>query len=598
MDYAVFNSTVRGASHKRKDIPCEDYSLTLSSNEPSYRVAVVADGHGDPTCVRSSVGSRLAAEIAARSLGEYAVASMTDAEAKGIGMADLLCSNEGEVALTRLSDAIVYEWSRAAREDLEASPLTQEEMENLGQVDEAWALEHVEHLYGSTLVAAVLVPGALVLVQVGDGCCAVVYEDGEIADPVPVDEQCVGNVTTSLSDPNASGEVRHAVVDLRERKLVACYVATDGVEKSLPDDGGVLDYFGKLTVELPEHVEAEDVQEYLDATLEELNDLGSGDDTSVAAMIDLSAVDAVAKELARRHETFSVLSRLQWGRRKLVSMQRKRDHLLEQPPTEGGVGERERYLAEYDELTMYVSDLEKEAAKLLGVDAVPFDGEAEVGDEGAPAEVEDAAGEAEAMAAPAEEAVVEEEGEVDKTASFDVPGQTAAFDIVTEGPQSLTARVREQSRAGVRGRNAGRFPKWGLLAAILIALVAIILGVVLLHMRDRARDAQREQAAIENAASPSDARPSEDRGASGGTTEQQGIDGTTQEQTTEPIYNDTFRENPFGDDGVSYAPAEEPSAEGEVAQGETTDGGNTEEGYTEEEYTEEEYTEDGYTNYE
>ena len=62
-------------------------------------------------------------------------------------------------------------------------------------------------------------------------------------------------------------------------------------------------------------------------------------------------------------------------------MQRKRDYLLEQPSVDGMVTDRERYLAEYDELELYVRELED---KLRGFAAasVPDDPVAEAREAG------------------------------------------------------------------------------------------------------------------------------------------------------------------------------------------------------------------------
>ncbi len=60
----VFNATKRGASHVKKGTVCQDYSLSYNSPDGNVQVAIVCDGHGGDTYVRSDVGSRLAAEIA------------------------------------------------------------------------------------------------------------------------------------------------------------------------------------------------------------------------------------------------------------------------------------------------------------------------------------------------------------------------------------------------------------------------------------------------------------------------------------------------------------------------------------------------------
>lgn len=461
MNYTALHAVVRGASHERKGIPCEDYAGTFTSSEPSYRVVVVADGHGDPTCVRSAIGSRLATDVALRCLGEFAAHAIAEAERHDDALVEMLGTTEGGLAISRLTDAMVYEWSSAVQDDLATSPLTEDELAVLGENGAAWAAEHVEHLYGSTLVAALALPGALLLVQLGDGCSAVVYEDGEISDPIPVDELCVGNVTTSLSDPNASDEVRYALVDLRNRAVVACYVASDGIEKSLSPDGGVPDFFGRMTVELPEHIAQGDTLGYLEETLSELSRLGSNDDASVALVIDVNMVDVVADELQRRHERFALLSRLQWARRKHVSMQRKRDYLLEQPATEGGLGERERYLAEFDELTLYLNELEERYAELVAGDL-----------QAEPAEV------------PAESGVTQAGEDATAAQGFatESPDRTVSMKVLGEGEGvAFAERPQGAYRTSAGRRNAGRLPLWSIIVAAAIGITALVGGIALVR---------------------------------------------------------------------------------------------------------------------
>ena len=61
--FYAFNTTVKGYLHQKKNIPCEDASESYSDENGRFQIAVVADGHGDPACMRSAAGSRRAVEI-------------------------------------------------------------------------------------------------------------------------------------------------------------------------------------------------------------------------------------------------------------------------------------------------------------------------------------------------------------------------------------------------------------------------------------------------------------------------------------------------------------------------------------------------------
>ena len=68
--YELFCCSVRGYSHIRKDTPCEDYCLKKELD--GIKIFAVADGHGDPNCLRSSIGSEYACRIACESLENFA----------------------------------------------------------------------------------------------------------------------------------------------------------------------------------------------------------------------------------------------------------------------------------------------------------------------------------------------------------------------------------------------------------------------------------------------------------------------------------------------------------------------------------------------
>ena len=65
-----FNCTEIGASHITKGKPCQDYSLSWSSDDKNTHIVIVCDGHGGDTYVRSDVGARIAAEVSLKIIRE------------------------------------------------------------------------------------------------------------------------------------------------------------------------------------------------------------------------------------------------------------------------------------------------------------------------------------------------------------------------------------------------------------------------------------------------------------------------------------------------------------------------------------------------
>lgn len=58
-----YDMTVQGASHRRNNTPCEDASASWNVDDADGIIFAVADGHGDPACIRSAQGSKLVLEV-------------------------------------------------------------------------------------------------------------------------------------------------------------------------------------------------------------------------------------------------------------------------------------------------------------------------------------------------------------------------------------------------------------------------------------------------------------------------------------------------------------------------------------------------------
>ena len=162
--------------------------------------AVVADGHGSELYTRSSRGANLAVLAASRLL-------------------------QGRDAPEDFSRAVKAAWDALVRRDLARHPPTERECKLLNENN---ALP--ETLYGTTLLAARLLDdGTAELWQLGDGEIHVLLGDGSWADPMPADENCVGNATSSMVYP-AERAVR-TFRRCRVENAAAVLLYTDGYVK-------------------------------------------------------------------------------------------------------------------------------------------------------------------------------------------------------------------------------------------------------------------------------------------------------------------------------------------------------------------------------
>ena len=335
MSFIALHGAIRGAAHKACGTMCQDAAISWVSEDGTVVVGAVADGHGDPICIRSDIGSGLAADVAIQSLRNLSGCSFEE------------CRQTGG----RVAEAIVSQWFGLVSEDLQNYPIGEDELEGLdANVINYWLRTSPTHLYGTTLVAFLVTPSMCFIVQQGDGCCAVLLPDGRIWNPVPPDDRCTGNVTTSLSDTDAVSRMRVCIIDLDEFPIAACYVASDGIEKSYRDDEGAGEFFKSLTVEI-QNKEFSDICQIVRGALAEVSDAGSRDDASVAGLVDVALPTELVSKLAASARRYELTHQAEEARAKLVSMKRKHD-LLKKRMIEGdeaAEGEYRQYHAQYKE---------------------------------------------------------------------------------------------------------------------------------------------------------------------------------------------------------------------------------------------------------
>lgn len=107
--------------------------------------------------------------------------------------------------------SIVARWNFKVDENITAEPFTEAELE--GVSDRARARyekgEKQQSAYGATLIGIVVTKSFWFGVHIGDGKCVAFDREGSPSEPIPWDEQCFLNVTTSICDSNALAEFRH-----------------------------------------------------------------------------------------------------------------------------------------------------------------------------------------------------------------------------------------------------------------------------------------------------------------------------------------------------------------------------------------------------
>ena len=322
-EFSTFHTTVRGHLHIQKNIPCEDSSASFSESSGKYHIAVIADGHGDAACFRSKFGSQTAVDVALESLQTFAEAVIASLETDTPIIKQLAIAKYERQIVKQLTDSIISKWSQLVSEDLEANPPTEDEIKNSGRyAAEYLAGKKLDHIYGTTLMAGLLVANHLILIHQGDGRCDVIYKDGHIDQPIPWDDRCFENVTTSMCDDDVAQNIRHCIINLDEHEVAACFLGSDGVEDSFPDMEGTHMFYRDLSCEyvfrgLP------DFTDYLSEILPEFSRSGSGDDVSVSGIVNKNALESLTDSFRATSQKYKLSQQLEQYEKKLSQMPRK-----------------------------------------------------------------------------------------------------------------------------------------------------------------------------------------------------------------------------------------------------------------------------------
>lgn len=286
----TFNHTCIGFSHLASGKPCQDASYSETSDRMS--IAIVSDGHGGHMHFRSDIGSQFAIE-----------AAITIIQTK---LSDWKNPNERPNLYTLLH---AY-WKHAVLQHFSDYPLNDDEREVLitAHIEpDDLPIDLVTTLYGCTLMAACVYPGGWFAFQIGDGKCVTInriqacsdssennstfYIPKMVAEPIPIDDRCFLNITTSLCDPDAATEFRFCGGD-EASAPVAIFLGSDGIDNSWGTEEALHNFYIEV---LKRCTSAKDVTRDLTEALPKLSQAGSQDDMSVAAIVDK---DLLAKNIA------------------------------------------------------------------------------------------------------------------------------------------------------------------------------------------------------------------------------------------------------------------------------------------------------------
>lgn len=329
----------QGESHLADNKPCQDSSYAESS--PELSMAIVSDGHGGERYFRSHFGSKFAVEETAEAIREFV--KVTNPEIfkseftahSEVSSSDLSLNDRAYESFRRLFASIIFKWNLRIDEHARNTDLTEWESSNVDlkykdeflrnrdNVDSSF-----EKTYGCTLMAFVKTPDYWFAFQIGDGKLVVMHEkENEISclQPVPWDEKCFLNRTTSICDSSALSEFRFCYQGNGEFPIGA-FLGSDGMDDSYGDGDNLHNFYIELYKLFIKKGDKHTLKE-LEVSLPQISKFGSKDDMSVAALFsDSDPVSIFVKLLNSQISKISELidnldSKIQNEQNKLCSLE-------------------------------------------------------------------------------------------------------------------------------------------------------------------------------------------------------------------------------------------------------------------------------------
>ena len=310
-----FAFSEQGYNHIKSDKVCQDSSGHYADN--SMAVVVVADGHGSDNYPRTDRGSNFAVEATITAIKEF----VKTAEASAIDI-----SEDSDSYLEQLAKNILANWYAAVDADLEKYPFSEEE---LSKVSDKYKKKYIsgqrlEKAYGTTLIAACQTKNYWFGIQIGDGKCVCISQDGSMYEPIPWDEDCQANITTSICDSEAIEEFRYCFM---KESPVATLMGTDGIDDSYANFEEMYVLYRSILAIFAEHG-CETGKNEIQAFLPGLSRKGSGDDVSIAGIVSTTLSTTFIEVLKAQCEYSNAKAQKEQAEREVILASEKQEYVL------------------------------------------------------------------------------------------------------------------------------------------------------------------------------------------------------------------------------------------------------------------------------
>ena len=307
--YRSFAHFTKGARHEKQQLDCQDYAYDYDNYaDEKLAVAIVADGHGSSRFFRSGTGSRLVVECAMSGIKEFVTDKTFPAENNS--------NAEIHDKLRRLASSIIGSWKEAVETDEKDHPI-KDDAKTLTLEDKYKNRylnnpepKYIHQAYGTTLIAVAMTENYWFGFHIGDGKCEVLFDNGEWAQPIPWDQKCFLNATTSICDDNALLDFRYwfgyrnsngdvfefnygpdsdGIDSTKKTGAVpaAIFIGSDGVDDTYPvyENEKHMKYLYRLIVLNIAKDGFESTKNQISDLVKKLAESGSQDDVSMAGIV-------------------------------------------------------------------------------------------------------------------------------------------------------------------------------------------------------------------------------------------------------------------------------------------------------------------------
>lgn len=296
----------QGESHILSNKVCQDSSY--SSTNDTVSIAIVCDGHGGARYFRSDVGSRFAVDatkecvqafVSEIDVNLFKDKKFTQKKALSSEASSNIYTKDTNVdkAFRQLFSSIIYSWREKITQHSLNTPLSEEEKSSVRQdfLSEFEQGIGIEKTYGCTLMCYVYTNFFWFAFHIGDGKCIAFDDNGSWFEPIPWDEKCFLNKTTSLCDSSAIDEFRYCYCGDGNKPL-AVFLGSDGIDDSFGETENMVNFYVQV-LKLINKEGLEIALANIQETLPQLSKIGSTDDMSIACVFDEELLQNKIKHL-------------------------------------------------------------------------------------------------------------------------------------------------------------------------------------------------------------------------------------------------------------------------------------------------------------